>query len=230
MSDPHTQDNPAQQIGAADVAAALERAARRLIELRDTLNTLDAALGDGDSGLTAEKGARGLLAYLDATPPGDDLGKWLAGAGMAYNRAAPSTMGALVATALMRAGKAALGRGTLDPPLLARMLLEADAGIQERGKSAPGDKTVLDALHPAAQAFSAAISAGRSPAEADSETLEAARQGRDAAIGLRSRVGRAGWVGERSEGQPDPGTVLFVGALEAVLGADFSEPGSILGG
>lgn len=210
------------------IANALERACKRLIELRDTLNTLDAAVGDGDSGLTAEKGARGVLEYLSLTPPGEDLGKWLSGAGMAYNRAAPSTMGALMATAFMRAGKVALGHSSLNPELLAVMLLEADKGIQERGKSKPGDKTIVDALHPAAVALWSAVQAGSSLEGAVLPLLEAARRGRDAAIPLRSQVGRANWVGERTEGQADPGTVLFVGALEAVLEVDSSEVGSTL--
>jgi len=214
------------EITAPDLQSALERACHRLLELRDTLNTLDAAMGDGDSGLTAEKGANGVLAYLSSTPVGEDLGKWLIGAGMAYNRAAPSTMGALMATAFMRAGKAALGHSSLSPSLLAKMLLEADGGIQERGKSKPGDKTIVDVLHPAAEAFSSGLSAGDSLEEAGERMLTAARQGRDDALSLQSRVGRAGWVGERTVGQADPGTVLFVGALEAVLGADSSAVGS----
>lgn len=211
---------------ATAIADALARAAHRLIALRDQLNALDAAMGDGDTGLTAEKGAIGLLAFLEAHPPGDDLGKWLAQAGMAYNRAAPSTMGALIATAFMRAGKEVQGKASLDAPDLARMLLAASRGIQERGQAQLGDKTILDALHPAAEAFSAAITAGEGLEAAGQKALEAARRGRDAAIPLRSRVGRANWVGERTEGQPDPGTVLFVAALEAVLGAEPSEPGS----
>lgn len=216
-------------ISGNDIVAALERAANRLVQMRDPLNALDAAMGDGDSGLTAEKGANGLKAYLAANPPAADLGKWLAQAGMAYNKAAPSTMGALVATAFMRAGREAMGKAEIDDETLARMLLAASLGIQERGKAKPGDKTIVDALHPAAEAFQSAIEAGSSLEDAGQAALEAACKGRDAAIPLRSAVGRAGWVGERTQGQPDPGTVLFVGALEAVLGAEPSEPGSTLG-
>jgi len=207
------------EITGTQLAQALERACHRLLELRDTLNTLDAAMGDGDSGPTAEKGAHGMLAYLSHTPPGQDLGQWLIGAGMAYNRAAPSTMGALMTTAFMRAGQVALGCSSLSPTLLTQMLLEADKGIQKRGKSKPGDKTIVDALHPAALAFSSALEQGDSLDEAGHKTLTAARQGRDNALSLQSRVGRAGWVGERTVGHADPGTVLFVGVLEAVLGA-----------
>lgn len=207
-------------ITGADVAAALSRAAQALVAKREELNALDAAMGDGDSGLTAEKGARALLAYMTEHPPGDDLGTWLIAAGQAYNRAAPSTMGALMATAFLRAGQEARGRATLDLPLVARMLRAADEGVQARGKSAPGDKTIVDALHPAAQALEAAVAAKLPGSEAGTRLLEAARTGRDAATALRSRVGRAGWVGERTEGLPDPGTVLFVTAVEGALGAE----------
>jgi hypothetical protein len=50
--------------------------------------------------------------------------------------------------------------------------------------------------------------------------LEAARAGRDAVIPLRSKMGRAAWVGERTENRADPGTVVFVTILEAMLGID----------
>jgi phosphoenolpyruvate---glycerone phosphotransferase subunit DhaL len=200
----------------SDIVNAINRAATRLIAMRDKLNELDAAMGDGDSGLTAEKGATGLQGYLAANPPTADLGKWLAQAGMAYNKAAPSTMGALMATAFMRAGKEVMGKAEIDDTDLAKMFLAASLGIQERGKAKPGDKTIVDAWHPAAEEFQ---SAGK-------VALEAARKGRDAAIPLRSVIGRANWVGERTEGKADPGTVLFVGALEAILNAEPSEPGS----
>jgi phosphoenolpyruvate---glycerone phosphotransferase subunit DhaL len=211
-----------------DIVNALNRAATRLIDMRDKLNELDAAMGDGDSGLTAEKGATGLQAYLAAHPPTSDLGKWLAQGGMAYNKAAPSTMGALVATAFMRAGKEVMGKAEMDKADLAKMFLAASFGLQERGKAKPGDKTIVDAWHPAAEAFQSAIENGSSLQDAGNVALEAARKGRDAAIPLRSTVGRANWVGERTEGKADPGTVLFVGALEAILNTEPSEAGSTL--
>ena len=146
----------------SDIVNALNRAATRLIGMRDKLNELDAAMGDGDSGLTAEKGAIGLRDYLAANPPTSDLGKWLAQVGVAYNKAAPSTMGALMATAFMRAGKEVMGKAELDNESLANMFLAASLGIQERGKATPGDKTIVDAWHPAAEAFQQAITNGSS--------------------------------------------------------------------
>ena len=180
-------------------------------------------------GITTAKGARAVQDYLAGTPPGDDLGKFLSRMGMAYNRAAPSTAGTLIATALMRAGKEARGLASLDSETLARMLRAADAGVQERGKARPGDKTIVDALHPAAEAFATGIQRGDSLEAAGRAMLKAAREGRDAVIPLRSKIGRAAWVGERTENQPDPGTVLLVQILEALLDVAYSDPGSTAG-
>jgi dihydroxyacetone kinase len=192
-----------------------------MVALRDRLNELDAAMGDGDTGISISKGGAALAEFVSTNPlnDGDDIGKYLANAGMAFNRAAPSTMGTLLATALMRMGKEAKGATMLDANLLARMIVAADTGIQERGKAKPGDKTIVDALHPAAEAFAAAVERSEDLYRAAQTMLEAARHGRDAATLLRSNVGRASWVGERTVGKPDPGAVLCVEILEALLAA-----------
>jgi phosphoenolpyruvate---glycerone phosphotransferase subunit DhaL len=98
------------------------------------------------------------------------------------------------------------------------MLQAADAGIQERGKAKPGDKTIIDAVHPAAQAFSQALAEGSSLPEAAERMLEAAREGLEAVTPLRSKIGRASWVGERTEGKVDPGCAAGVIILEAIIG------------
>ena len=212
------------QITAADLQAALTRAAKRLIDLKDHLNELDAAMGDGDCGLSAEKGANGLLEFMTANPAQGDLGKWLGQAGMAYNRAAPSSLGTIIATGLMRAGKAAAGLEAFDAPMIAKMFEAANNGIQERGKAKVGDKTIVDAMHPASIAFSAALENGADLEMAAAAGFVAARAGRDAATPLRGMIGRANWVGERTEGLVDPGTALFVAALGAVAQKDNLEP------
>jgi phosphoenolpyruvate---glycerone phosphotransferase subunit DhaL len=116
----------------------------------------------------------------------------------------------------MRAGKEVRGQVEVDAADLARMLVAADAGIQERGKAKPGDKTIIDVMHPAAVAFAAQVEEGVSLAAAAGRMLDAARAGRDAVTPMRSRVGRAGWVGERTEGLVDPGCEAGVVILEAI--------------
>jgi dihydroxyacetone kinase-like protein len=213
----------------ADFRNAAARIAGRMPEWVDELNRLDAATGDGDLGVTMGKGAAAIAAHLAAQPAGGDVGGFLIALGMAFNRAAPSTMGTLLATALMRAGKEARGLAEVDGAALARMLRAANAGVQERGHAQPGDKTVVDALHPAAEAFAAAVEQGASIEAAGQALLLAARKGRDDVIPLRSKMGRAAWVGERTENQPDAGTVLLVRLIEAALDVPGGNTGITLG-
>ncbi len=205
----------AETISAEAVAAALARAATVLDEQSDYLTSLDQAMGDGDMGITMAKIAKALQAYVVETPV-DDIGQYLAKAGMTANKAGPSTMGTLVATALMRAGKEVKGKDSLAAEDLAVMFKAADQGMQERGKAKPGDKTIIDAIHPAAEAFAAAVEGGEPLEMAAQQALAAAAEGRDRVTPLRSKVGRASWVGERTEGKVDAGCAMFVIVLEAV--------------
>lgn len=196
-------------IQSADVAEALRRAGQVLADQSEYLTQLDQAIGDGDMGITMGRIGMALLGYVEQTEV-DDIGKYLAQAGMTANRAGPSTMGTLFSTALMRAGKAVRGKTELSADDLAQMFQAADEGVAERGKANLGDKTIRDALSPAAEAFAAAIADGKTTAEAGAAALAAAEAGRDRVTPQRSKVGRAGWVGERTEGQVDPGCEMLV--------------------
>jgi len=203
---------------AADVAAAARRVAAALKADQAMLTELDQAVGDGDLGITAVKLAEALESAA-GQGGGADLGKFLAQTGMALNRAAPSTMGTLMATALMQAGKAVMGKESLAVADLPQLLRAATQGVQARGKASLGDKTLLDALQPASEAFAAAISAGKSLPIAAEAMVAAARDGRDRVTPLRNRIGRAGWLGERTEGKVDPGCGLAVVVLTALASA-----------
>ena len=121
-------------------------------------------------------------------------------------------MGTLLATALMRAGKVAKGKSELTTE-------ERSGGcftlpmwaFKSGGKAKPGDKTIIDALHPAAAAFSEAVQRGESLQEAGEKMVTAARAGLESVTPKRSKIGRAGWVGERTEGKVDPGCAARAG-------------------
>ncbi|WP_422073400.1 DAK2 domain-containing protein [Tranquillimonas rosea] len=200
------------------VQDALRRLAAALRGEADRLTELDQKVGDGDLGITAKKVADALDAH--AAEGGDDLGQYIGAAGMAANRVASSTMGTLLATAAMRAGKVVKGASALEPAQLAEMLQAAAQGMAERGKANRGDKTILDAIFPAAEALRDAVDAGRPLAQAGQEMVDAAAKGRDEVTPLRSRIGRAGWVGERTEGLVDPGCALCVVALASLAGRE----------
>ncbi len=198
------------------IVAAIQRASNALNAQSNYLTELDQAMGDGDTGITLSKVANALLEYTRSNPV-DDIGKFLMSAGMATNKAAPSTLGTLTATALMRAGKPVKGKSEISTADLALMFSAAVEGIQQRGKAKLGDKTIVDAIHPASQAFAAAIAAGDTLSKAGSKAVAAAEAGRDSVTPLRSKIGRASWVGERTEGNLDPGCAALVIVLKALV-------------
>lgn len=200
------------------IVAAVKRLAQALRDESTRLNDLDQAMGDGDIGITLDKIGEALLQYADTTAVDGDLGKWLGKAGMAANKAGSSSYGTLLATAFIRGGKLATGKQEITPAEIAEMFCAAYAGVQERGKANLGDKTVLDAMYPASMAFAEAVAAGGNLNAAGGQALLAAQAGRDSVTSLRSKIGRASWVGERSEGKIDPGCEAFVVMLAAVVG------------
>lgn len=195
--------------GAAFRSLLLE-ALPRLELSRDELRDLDAAIGDGDLGITVGDGAAAATAALLALPEDRPIGAILLAIAPAIARANPSTFAGLVATAILSASRSL---GNLEDVDLETGLVAARAGadaIATRGKSALGDKTLLDALVPS---LAAAAAHPQAPLEA---ALEAARLGVAATRDLISQRGRAAWLGERTQGHPDPGATAYLRLLEAL--------------
>lgn len=193
-------------------------------EQRDALIALDQQVGDGDLGITMQKA----FAAADAMvlPEQDGIGEYFARCGVAMAKAAPSTMGTLMATGFMRGGRALpAATDELDGPLLARFFNAFTQGIEERGKARPGDKTVLDVLLPAGQALSNGVAGGASLEQSVGAALQAARQGLDATRGMVPQQGKAACFAEKSIGIADPGgsvAVILFQVLHDVLRRDRS--------
>lgn len=194
--------------------------ATSLLEHKEELNRLDGVAGDGDLGLTVSTAARALLDLgpsLADVPEAEAIRKY----GLEIARKAPSTGGTLIAFALMAAAKAGVSP---DAPALERAAAyveAAAASIAQRGQVGPGDRTMLDALQPAADALRDAIAAGSTPAEAARAAAAAADAGAAATTTMAAKVGRAGWLAERAAGHEDAGARLaalaFAAAAEGIL-------------
>ncbi|HYL80490.1 MAG TPA: dihydroxyacetone kinase subunit DhaL [Candidatus Acidoferrum sp.] len=204
-------------ISSADVLAVLQQMADDLEAAKDFLCQLDAAVGDGDQGVTMAIGFRAVRNGLPALQ-GQDIGSIITKSGLTFNGNAASTIGALLATACMRAGRAVKGRQEIGPAELARMAEAAQAGIQERGKAQLGDKTVLDMLAPTVQALRDAADQGASLEEALRRSLAAAEEGVKATIPLKSKIGRAAWLADRTVGHQDPGATSFYLMWKSAVG------------
>ncbi len=186
----------------------------------DYLTQLDAAIGDGDHGTNMRRGfdavGKALAGQGDGTPPG----RLLIVAGKTLVSTVGGASGPLWGSALRRAGRA-LGDGeTFDGQQLALALDAAVDAIVELGAAAPGDKTMVDALAPAAQALHEALDSGAALDGAIAAAVVAARAGAAATTPMQARKGRASYLGERSIGHQDPGatsTVIILAALERAI-------------
>ncbi len=195
-----------EALTARDITAIVARIAGIMVENKDELIRLDGAVGDGDLGLTMEKAfitARDAAVELEE----EDTGKLCMKIGMAIARAAPSTMGTLVATGFMSGGKAVSGLSTLGLKEMAAFFDAFVTGIMQRGKSKPGEKTIVDVLHPAAEALKEAAAAGAGLEEGFRRCRAAAAEGLVRAKDMIAQHGRVAYYQERSRGKDDPGAV-----------------------
>ena len=198
---------------APDLSALVQRAMPILADSRDELRELDAAIGDGDLGITVAGGAKAIGAALAAGADDTEVTTVLRVSAQKFAAANPSTMSALVAAGLLAAAKTLTAGRELGRAEIRTALNAAATVIQQRGGAELGDKTILDALLPSIDALWAA---GDDDRQALRDMIDAARAGVSDTRELRSQRGRAAWVGERSIGHPDGGAVAYVRLLEAI--------------
>jgi dihydroxyacetone kinase-like protein len=189
-----------------DLKALFTAFATKMATERDALCALDGAVGDGDHGIAMEQGMQAAAAAALATE--GSLQDIFNAAAKGFLNAVGASSGPLYATALLRAGKAA-GTGTRMPrDQLRDVIVAMRDGIVHRGKAEPGQKTMLDAWHPAAEA----ALAGQSP----TEIASAAGTGMQATKAMVATLGRSARLGDRSLGHPDPGAVSAVMLIKEI--------------
>jgi triose/dihydroxyacetone kinase / FAD-AMP lyase (cyclizing) len=217
---PEPSPEPRPAVGAPRTAlghrlgAAIQAAARSLIEAEARLTELDQAVGDGDLGISLTRGAR---AVLDALPscPLDDPAATLHELALTLQRALGGTSGPLYAMLLLRAATFLRSNDPEAAATWAEALRAGADGIGELGGAAVGDRTMLDALVPASEALTSGLHAGHSSMVALSEAVAAADRGAEATASMSPRRGRSSYLGDRALGHPDPGAVAVATWLRA---------------
>ena len=174
--------------------------AGEVAEHRQELVRLDTAIGDGDHGANMDRGMQKAVEKLSDADPAD-TGAVLKTVAMTLISTVGGAAGPLYGTLLLGLGSALAGKDAVELPDYAAAWRQGVEGVQARGKAAPGDKTMIDALLPAVEALERAddLDAGLRAAAA------AAEQGMHATTPLIARKGRASYLGERSAGHQDPG-------------------------
>ncbi len=203
-------------VQAQTITAWLTEAEAEIKAQSDYLTQLDAAIGDGDHGTNMRRGfdavGKALAGQGDATPPG----RLLIIAGKTLVATVGGASGPLWGSALRRAGRSLGDRDSFDGEQLAAALDAAIEGVVELGAAAPGDKTMLDALMPAAAALHEALDSGQTLQAGVRAAAQAAASGAQATVPMRARKGRASYLGERSIGHQDPGATSAKVILEAL--------------
>ncbi len=183
---------------------------------RQFLIELDQRNGDGDLGISMSEGFAAASKFVFESEE-NDLGKLLIGAGKVFNEAAPSSLGTIMSLCMMGMARVLKGHQAADMSMLGEALTSGVNKIMERANSKPGEKTVLDALDPAARAICDNASKGTIPAlEA---AYKAAKEGSDSTAAMKAVHGRAAYYGDKAIGLIDGGSVAGMLVFEAILRA-----------
>ena len=199
---------------ATRVYDCLKEIGDKIMANKDFLTDLDREIGDADHGVNM---ARGFAAVVEKVPEDEsDIGAALKKTGMTLLSTVGGASGPLYGTAYMEAAKVFAGKTAVSPEDFKAALEAAIAGIQKRGKAVKGEKTMLDALMPAYDAFSEKVDAGADLIEALDAACAAAAEGVEYTKTIAATKGRASYLGQRSVGHQDPGATSATMTLESI--------------
>lgn len=173
------------------------------------LEVIDSQSGDGDLGISMEKGFSAIQ-NIARTCDGNDVGAFFQKCGMAFNKAAPSTMGTLISFSFLRLSKTFSKKECLSiEDIYSIPQIFADS-IMQSGKAHEGDRTILDSLLPVCRAFEQAKNDGRPLAETLYKAKLAGIEGAEKTKTLVPKIGRAKWAPNNATGVVDGGAMLCV--------------------
>jgi dihydroxyacetone kinase-like protein len=181
---------------------------------KNYLIDLDGVAGDGDLGLTMSDGFTAAYKAVSSSEE-TDCGKLLYEAGKAMSAAVPSTMGTLMASGLMQAGKVLKGKTKLDFHDISELFAAYCEGVANRGKAKVGEKTFIDGLTPAVQSLKESEESGISIEEASHLAYGAARKGFYETTTMIAVHGRAAIRGAMSRDLEDPGAAVAMLMMKA---------------
>jgi len=198
-----------------DLKGAVAMIAATMVENKQYLIELDQQNGDGDLGISMAEGYGAIASWLSSSDE-TDLGKALMKCSMIFNEKAPSTLGTITSFFLMAMAKSFKGTSEAD---LADVAMAMESGIkqvEEKAKSKPGEKTILDSISPAVAALKSGAAAGKGWTGSFEAAAKAAAEGSEATRSMRPVHGRAAYYGDKSIGVIDGGSVVGRLVFESV--------------
>ena len=190
---------------------------KKLIDAEKILTELD-SMGDADCGVGVRRGFEAVLNVMPELPQ-LELGDLLKKVGFTLAYTIGGTSGAMLCTGFIETGKYIADNKEPSAEDWVEAIESALAVIKKRGGNTQvGDKTLVDALEPAIQAAKSTLSSGpQSMLVVLEAALNAAKEGSDKTIDMVAKKGRASYLGERSRGSRDPGSLVIVLMFEAAF-------------
>ncbi|WP_233856291.1 dihydroxyacetone kinase subunit DhaK [Paraburkholderia sp. HD33-4] len=204
----------------ATLRRAIEAVCECLLAAEPTLTEMDQRVGDGDLGISLARGARAVQLELDSYASATTPGAVLRGMSATLRRVVGGTSGPLYAVMLLRAAAALEKSDANTARQWATAFCAGIDGLMELGGAKPGDRTMVDALKPAADALHDALAQGASTHAALQAAADAASEGTSRTASMPPRRGRSSYVGERALGHADPGAhavALWLAAIRDAL-------------
>lgn len=192
----------ADQFAEKEGRIVVEKLIGMIRENKAYLSEVDGAIGDGDHGINMAKGFTLTAEWLTEEM---GLSEALKTLGRTLVREIGGAMGPLYGSFFKALAEACNGREQIDAQLFRRMLEAGYTAVVELGQAKVGDKTLVDTLHPAVEAFKDALAGGAGFEDALQRMAEAAKQGKESTRNLVAKLGRASRLGERSKGVLDAG-------------------------
>ena len=192
-----------QAFANADGRAIVLEVCAAVVAHRDYLSEIDGKIGDGDHGINMAKGFSMVAKQLEGG--NETFAGALDALGFTLVSEIGGSMGPLYGNMFMDMASAVKDQQMIDAAAYRDMLAAAIAAIQALGTAKVGDKTLMDTLVPAHEAFAGAVAASATFADALTALDAAARAGRDSTKDLVAKIGRASRLGERSRGVVDAG-------------------------
>jgi len=178
--------------------------AAAIAENKEYLTQLDSEIGDADHGTNMDRGMQAVLPKVGSLE-GADLSQLFKTTAMTLISTVGGASGPLYGTLFLQLGTTVTGKTELSAKDWSQALDAAVQAVRARGHAELGDKTMIDALQPAADSLHGAAQDGATLEAALVACEQAAEQGMQATIPLVARRGRASYLGERSAGHQDPG-------------------------
>lgn len=200
----------------------LDAICKTVLENEEKLNELDRAAGDGDCGSTLSRGARAIKDHLgskDSTLlPLDDAAQLVFALSSLLEASMGGTSGAIFSLLLTASGKGL--KTCTDTLTVARALFDGIEAVKKYGAAEKGDRTMLDALCPAADALQR--NASSSIPDAMKEAGKAAARGAEETVNMAAKAGRSSYIAAENLCKPDPGAVAISLIFDSIVKSLFS--------